>query len=260
MMIRNAGTREATLRFLILSLIAIAPAGLPGQNAGGVQFEVASVKRVHDGPPPGDIPRNLDSSPGHLAMRNVPLRHAVLWAYDLKDYQVTGPDWIKGDERYDIIAKAAGPVAESQIRLMLQRLLTERFQLKLRREAREMSVYVLGRGKGEPKVNESSGDRAPALAGSPTAVKFHRQPISRFTFMLTRRLDRPVLDATGLTGLYDFTIDVSGLGFNGRPAEDQTAPSVFTTVQRDLNLKLEARKESIDVLVIESANRIPVEN
>ena len=78
--------------------------------------------------------------------------------------------------------------------------------------------------------------------------------------MLTRRLDRPVLDATGLKGLYDFTVDLSGLGFNGRPAEDPSAPSVFTTVQRDLNLKLESRKESIQVLVIDSANKIPIEN
>jgi uncharacterized protein (TIGR03435 family) len=243
-----------------LWVIAAFPVALPAQPTGAVQFEVASVKRVHDGPPPGDIARNLDPSPGHLAMRNVPLRHALLWAYDLKDYQVSGPEWIKGDERYDIVAKAAAPVPESQLRLMLQRLLTERFQLKMRRESREMSVYVLGAGKGAPKVTESSGDATAALAATPAGVSFHRQPISRFTFMLTRRLDRPVLDATGLTGLYDFTIDLSGLGFNGRPPEDPSAPSVFTTVQRDLNLKLESRKESIEVLVIDSANRIPTEN
>jgi uncharacterized protein (TIGR03435 family) len=193
-------------------------------------------------------------------MRNVPLRHALIWAYDLKDYQVSGPEWIKGDERYDIIAKAATPVPESQVRLMLQRLLTERFQLKMRRESREMSVYVLGPGKGAAKVAESSGDGAASLASTPAGVAFHRQPISRFTFMLTRRLDRPVLDATGLTGFYDFTIDLSGLGFNGRPPEDPSAPSVFTTVQRDLNLKLESRKEPVEFLVIDSANRVPIEN
>ncbi len=245
---------------LTIAFIAIAPVALLAQGDGTLQFEVASVKRVHDGPPPGDIARNLDPSPGHLAMRNVPLRHALLWAYDLKEYQVSGPEWIKGDERYDIIGKAAGPVPESQVRLMLQRLLTERFQLKMRRESREMSVYVLGLGKGAPKMTESSGDTAASLGATSAGVAFHRQPISRFTFMLTRRLDRPVLDATGLTGLYDFTIDLSGLGYAGRPAEDPSAPSVFTTVQRDLNLKLESRRELIEVLAIESANRVPVEN
>src|SRR3954451_4708587 len=133
---------RTSLRYLTILFSALAPVALLAQATGGIQFEVASVKRVHDGPPPGDIAKNLDPSPGHLTMRNVPLRHALLWAYDLKDYQVSGPEWIKGDERYDIVAKAAGPVPESQVRLMLQRLLTERFQLKMRRESREMSVYV----------------------------------------------------------------------------------------------------------------------
>jgi len=78
--------------------------------------------------------------------------------------------------------------------------------------------------------------------------------------MLTRRLDRPVLDRTGLKGEYDFSVDVSGLGFNGKEAEDPNAPSIFTTVQRDLNLKLESRKEPIEILVIDYANRVPIEN
>src|SRR3954454_6383040 len=153
------------MRRLAVALLAAVPGLLPAQNPAVAQFEVASVRRVHDGPPPGDTPKNLDTAPGHLTMRNVPLRHALIWAYDLKDYQVTGPEWIKGDERYDIVAKAAKPVPESQVRLMLQRLLTERFQLKMRRESREMSVYVLGLGKGAPSVKESSGDTAASLAG-----------------------------------------------------------------------------------------------
>ncbi len=251
---------EGKMKYWSISLIAIVAFGLQAQTPGGVQFEVASVRRVQDGPPPGDTPKNLDTSPGHLTMRNVPLRHALIWAYDLKDYQVAGPEWIKGDERYDIVAKAAGPVPESQVRLMLQRLLTERFQLKTHREAKESSVYVLLSGKGAPKVKAASDDSPATLGGTPAGVSFHKQPISRFTFMLTRRLDRPVLDMTGLPGLYDFTIDLSGLGFGGRPPEDPSAPSVFTTVQRDLNLKLEARKEPIDTLVIDSANKVPTEN
>lgn len=248
------------MKSLIVALIAIVPA-LQAQPAGGPQFEVASIKKVQDGPPPGDIPRNLDTSPGHLTMRNVPLRHALIWAYDLKDYQISGPEWIKIDERYDIVAKAAKPVPESQVRLMLQRLLTDRFQLKMHRESKELAVYVLGPGKGAPKVQEIVAVGAAAtIAGSPAGTTFHNQPISRLTFMLTRRMDRPVLDATGLTGLYDFTVDLSGVGFNGRPAQDPDAPSVFTTVQRDLNLKLEARKEAIDTLVVDSANKVPIEN
>src|SRR3979411_1219279 len=72
-------------------------------------FEVASVKRGVGGGPPGDIPRNMDGSPGSFAMRNVPLRYALEWAYNLQDYQIAGPDWIVSEERYDILAKAPGP-------------------------------------------------------------------------------------------------------------------------------------------------------
>src|SRR4051812_32004643 len=104
------------MRILDLTLGVVVPALLAAQTPGGVQFEVASVRRAHDGPPPGDIPKNLDTSPGHFAMRNVPLRHAIIWAYDLKDFQVSGPEWIKGDERYDITAKAARPAPERQVR------------------------------------------------------------------------------------------------------------------------------------------------
>jgi uncharacterized protein (TIGR03435 family) len=240
--------------------IAFIPGLLAAQKAGVVQFEVASVRRVVDGPPPGDIPRSLDTSPGHLTMRNVPLRHALLWAYDLKDYQVSGPDWIKGEERYDILAKAASPVPESQVRLMLQTLLTDRFHIRMHRESKETAVYVLTLGKGAPKLKEARDDVAGSLSNSTAGVSFHHQPISRFTFMLTRRMDRPVLDGTGLNGLYDFTVDLSGLGFAGRPPDDPAAPSVFTTVQRDLNLRLESRKEAIDMLVIDAADRLPVEN
>ena len=78
--------------------------------------------------------------------------------------------------------------------------------------------------------------------------------------MLSRRLDRPVIDKTGLTGRYDFSIDLSGLGFNGKEPQDTDAPSIFTTVQRDLSLRLEAVKEPIDVLVIDSVNKVPIEN
>jgi uncharacterized protein (TIGR03435 family) len=183
------------------------------------------------------------------------------WAYDLKDYEISGPDWIKIDERYEVIGKAAGPAPESEVRRMLQTLLLDRFQMKVHRETKELPVYVLLAGKGDPKVKEVAADAQPSFgSGGATSASFLAQPISRFTFMLSRRMDRPVLDKTGLKGRYDFTIDLSGLGFNGREPEVPGGPSIFTTVQRDLNLRLEARKEPIEILVIDSVNKVPTEN
>ncbi len=246
------GTRLAAAT---IALVACAAWAQP------LKFEVASVKKVTSGGPPGDIPRNMDTSPGHFAMRNVPLRMALEWAYDFKDHQISGPDWIKADERYDIIAKAAGPATDAQMRQMLQALLLERFQMKTHRESKEMSVYVLLPGKGAPKLKETSPDIPPTLgSGGGGKASFHAQPVSRFTFLLSRRLDRPVLDQTGLTGRYDFTIDLTGLGFNGQEPKDSSGPSIFAAVQSDLGLRLESRKEPIEILVIDSVNKMPIEN
>jgi uncharacterized protein (TIGR03435 family) len=228
-----------------------------------LKFEVASVKKVESGSPPGDIPRNMETTPGNFAMRNVALRFAIEWAWDLKDFEIAGPDWIKAEERYDIIAKAGRPASENEMRQMLQSLLLERFQMTTHRETKELPVYVLLPGKGEAKVRVAAADEKPMINGNAQGTTFTAFPISRFTFMLTRRMDRPVLDQTGLKGTYTYTIDLSGLGFAGRPAERQegeAGPSIFTTVQRDLGLKLEARKEPISMLVIDSVNKVPIEN
>jgi len=226
--------------------------------APGTEFEVASMKRSTEGAPPGDTPRNMDNSPGHLAMHNVPLRFALEWAYDLKDYQIQCPEWMKFEEHYDIEARAAGGATNDQMRPMLQALLLERLKMKVHVEKKEFSVYLLTRGNGPLKVKPAAGGD-PSLSGGPNAAEFHNQPISRFTFLLTRRLDRPVLDRTGLDGVYDYSVDLSGLGFNGGMPQDTSAPSIFTTVQRDMGLKLEAKKEMLDVLVIDHAEKTPIE-
>lgn len=221
-------------------------------------FDAASVKKAESGGPPGDIARNMDKSPGHFAMRNVPMRFALEWAYNLQDYEILGPGWIAGDERYDIVATAPGADNE-QMRLMLRNLIDERFQMKSHWETRGTQCYVLTRGKGEPKLKPSEGD--PSLGGGPGGGPlFHNQPVSRFTFLLTRRMARPVLDETGLKGTYDFSVDLSGLGFNGGDPQDTSAPSIFSTVQTDLGLKLEAAKRPIKILIVDSANKTPTEN
>ncbi|HYW46801.1 MAG TPA: TIGR03435 family protein [Bryobacteraceae bacterium] len=244
------------------SLIALAACAAFAQPAAApAAFEVASVKRADGGASPGDIPRNMDKSPGHFAMHNVPLRFCLEWAYDLKDYEISGPDWIKVDERYDIIAKASGPASDDEMRPMLQRLLTERFQMKLHREPKEMSVYVLVPGKGPAKVKEAASDGQPSLSGGPSGATFTNQPISRLTFLLTRRMQRPVLDLTGLKGLYTYTLDLSGLpNMDTQPVENGPVPSIFAAIQNDLGLKMEARKMPIGVLVIDQVSKIPIEN
>jgi uncharacterized protein (TIGR03435 family) len=234
---------------------------LTGMAQSAATFEVAVMKRNENLGPVSDIPRNLDPTPGHLRMEDVPLRQILQWAYDLKDYQIDGPRWIVADDRFDVVAKAAGPAREDEMRPMLQSLLADRIQLKVHRESRELPVYVLLPGKGPSKLKDAAAEEKQGVGLEGNLTAFHKFPVSRLEFMLSRRMDRPVIDLTGLKGIYDFALDLNGLGFNGNPPADPTAgPSIFTAVQDDLNLKLEARRYPVDVLVIDHAEKAPKAN
>jgi uncharacterized protein (TIGR03435 family) len=257
--IPNHSTGAKALLLAAAGIVAVAQSQT-GPSAAPA-FEVASVKpsAPGEGNPP-DIPRNLYSAPGHFMMRNVSLRYCLEWAYDLKDYEIEGPDWINYANRYDIVANASGPASDNEMKLMLQTLLTERFQMKLHREMKTLDVYTLLPGKGEPKIKDPEPDEQTGITGSPAAAGFIKQPISRLTFLLTRRMDRPVIDRTGLKGQYDYTVNLSGLNFNGDTPADSTAPDIFTAVQADLGLKLQPQKAPVQILVVDHAEKVPTAN
>jgi uncharacterized protein (TIGR03435 family) len=259
---RNSRFAIAALAFLCAAAICAQTQKPQAQNAKTSAFEVASVKRNSDSGPPGDIPTNSESSPGHFTMRDKPLRYILEWAYDLKDFQIVGPEWIKMDDRFDIVANAPGPATNDQMRPMLQTLLTDRFQMKSHFEKREMSVYALVPGKGEPKLTKTDPNAPQTInGGAAGGAQFHNFPLSRLTFLLTRRMDRPVLDLTGISGNFDYTVDISGLGRGmGSSGYDGEGRSVFQAIQEDMGLKLEPRKWPVDVLVIDSVSKVPTEN
>ena len=91
------------------------------------------------------------------------LKSAIRWAYHVMDAQVVGPDWL-ANERYDIMAKAAGPAPEAELRVMLQALLAERFKLAVHRQTKEMSAYALTVGKNGPKFHEIPDRKAKAAS------------------------------------------------------------------------------------------------
>jgi uncharacterized protein (TIGR03435 family) len=224
-------------------------------------FEVAVMKRNEAFGPVGDMPRNFDASPGRFRMEDMPLRYILEWAYDLKDYEIAGPQWIIADERFDIVAKAAGPATDEEMRPMLQNLLIDRLQMKVHRETRNLPVYVLLPGKGPAKLTDAPETEKQGISPEGNFTAFHKFPISRLTFLLTRRMDRPVIDLTELKGVYDYSLDLNGLGFNGLPPADPTAgPSIFTAISDDLNLKLDARRHPVEVLVVDHAEKIPKPN
>jgi uncharacterized protein (TIGR03435 family) len=220
-------------------------------------FDVASVKLTTHGRNAGGMTISGFTivSPGRFVGIRVNLRECVEEAYELKDYQISGPDWVSSNDRiYDIEAKAPPETGRQQMRLMLQTLLKERFHLKLHRETRVLPVYLLEIAKNGPRLHAST-DPAGSLwsrGGSGSVhVNGDSATMKGLADGLSRDLDRPVLDNTGISGTY--RIDLQW-------AREGDGPSAFAAIEEQLGLKLQASKAPFDVLVIDHAERTPAEN
>jgi uncharacterized protein (TIGR03435 family) len=199
---------------------------------------------------------------------NSSLADLIMFAYGVQMKQILGaPDWVEKD-RYDISATPdqEGRPSADQVRIMIRKLLADRFQMKFHQDKRELSAFVLTVGKDGPKLkaSEPNGNLhgigiQPAKSG---AMLFaNNAPISAFTsFLQSMVLDRPVVDETGLTGRYDLTVTFTPDDslFNGqplgfpKPADGvEAAPSFFEAIQQQLGLKLVAEKAQVDVIAID---------
>jgi len=228
-----------------------------GQAPAAPNFEVASVKASAPGGR-GGIVRMLPGNQTYIA-QNMPLRVIMTVAYSVTDRQIAGgPDWIN-TEAYDITAKADRRCTVQELHDMLARLLEERFQLKIRREKREMPIWALTVDKGGPKLTEHDAadlDHPPFGAGpGPNGRGTTGKNVSMdyFAFMLSRMLDRNVADRTGLTKNYDLSIDFVR-DIPGRETP-QDGPTIFTALKEQLGMKLESAKGPVEFLVIEKAER-----
>ena len=198
-------------------------------------------------------------------MRNVSLKSAIRWAYHVFEYQISGPDWLQS-ERYDIIAKASGTVAEAQLRTMLQALLVDRFKVELHHQTKDLQAYVLVVGKNGPKFKESQSDGETEMQPDQKRmiVTIHRAPISQLTEMLSNLFRAPVVDMTELKGKYDVTLNVAKYIGDMQPAAGGAPPdplSIITgALQEELGLRLESKKMALDFLIIDRAEKVPIEN
>jgi uncharacterized protein (TIGR03435 family) len=219
-------------------------------------FDVASIEPHH-----GASPHLFQFLPGgRFRATNTWVKYLVEQAYELKDYQVSGgPDWIASD-RFDIDAKAADPSAgEPQMRLMLQTLLAERFQLKIRQEAKEFPVYDLVVANGGPKIRAlKPGDRSNCRGDNSEICGI--RTMTQLAAFLTRPAGQPVFDKTGIQGDYDLLLNFDVYEARGQTAPpDYDKPPLAAALRDQLGLKLEPRKASLPVLAIDSIHR-PTDN
>src|SRR5579862_8528758 len=119
------------------------------EAAFGQSFEVASIKPNKS----GGNSSSTNNTSGGMTAENVSLKQLIERAFTVADYSVIGPDWL-GDDKFDIVAKPASGVPNSQNRVMLQSLLAERFGLVVHRESRSLSGYALIAGKNPPTMHE----------------------------------------------------------------------------------------------------------
>jgi uncharacterized protein (TIGR03435 family) len=245
------------------SMVFVAVYTAFGQPSTPPAFEVASVKLyrlpvgVFIAPPQTN---SFDISGSRIDFWPLTLTGLIVAAYNVREDQVSGgPAWAleQGGDRYLISARAPVDAPSSdQVRLMLKLLLAERFNLKLRRESKDLSVYEVTVGKNGPKMKEISAD------SPPTVPPVFKGTMEHILIMLRGPLDRPLIDKTGLAGTYEYTFDMRKLE-NARAAA-LTNPAILTdarieAIQEQLGLKVEPRKAATEVLVIEHVEK-PTEN
>lgn len=248
----------------------VAPQPLP--EGTKLEFEVASIRPSRAGPP-GAPGFNVTAT--ELRSPNSSLAGLITFAFELHRTQISGlPDWAE-TEGYQIAARLppGGDPSDSQIRTMLQNLLQSRFGLAFHTDQREMSVYAIRIGRNGPggiRMVASTGSGLNMGSQGLGRVRFRGATMANLAIQLQLRvLDRPVIDRTGLTGHYDFTLDwrPDEFQFPTVPAARRAAaaatadalPDLFSAFQEQLGLKLEATKAPATVLVIDRVSK-PSEN
>jgi uncharacterized protein (TIGR03435 family) len=248
-------------------------------------FEVASIKPAN----PDTPGTSIQFMPGGgLKMTGIPLRAMITFAYDVRDFQVSGgPGWM-GTERFDVMAqpdRAAvdGPAdfakmndaqrrtMRDQITERLRALLADRFQLAVHKETKDQPIYALVVSKNGPKLQDTkeTGTQQSMMTNRGRS-EGHAIPVEMMAQMLSGLTGRPVVDKTGLTAKYDFVLewtpdvgaDARAQGFGDgitTPAPAPGGPTIFTALQEQLGLRLESQKGPVLNIVVDRAEK-PSEN
>lgn len=282
---RHAGRRLENGKKLLLAAVGAfavavplgvgliqAPAGraqTPATDKRRPSFEVASIK-------PGDpqAPRfGIRLQPnGRFVATNASLRQLISYAYDVRSNQITGGAPWSDSEIYSVEAKpdAAAPVLTGQAhaeqtRLMLQSLLAERFGLVIHWVSKDEPVYELVVAKNGPKLKEAAEGEIESERVGRSQITGTGTPIALLIKPLSQLMGRSIVDGTQLTGKYDFSVQWTPSpgpfrsGDAGEPPADPDGISVFTALEEQLGLQLRAARGSVEILVIDHAEKPSVD-
>jgi uncharacterized protein (TIGR03435 family) len=244
---------SATLGFC---LALVAACSLAGQTAPAtLAFEVASVKRS---PQNAAAQMAIHEDAGRISYSNMPLIVIVMRAYRTKFRQVVSPQWL-GAELYDVSAKLLDGASKEQIPEMLQSLLADRFKFTAHTDLRMVPGYGLVVNKTSSKLKPAATEESVRRLPGPKGLQLKgRTTLARLADVLSDSLDCPVLDRTGLNGI--FQIELNWAADALPVAEPSNEPSLFSALQDELGLKLEPARTPLSFLVIDHAEKIPTGN
>ena len=192
--------------------------------AAGQSFEVASVKPNKS----GSNSSNTSTTDHGITAENVSLKQLIERAYSVAEYSLSGPAWL-GDDKFDIAARQPVAAPKAQLRQMLQALLAERFGLVVHRELKSLSGYALVAGKKPPTLHEKPPDTGSNTNSGRGTIKGTNVSMADLAGLLSRELDQPVQDQTGLPGVFDVSLEWSP--DSAQP--DERASSLFTAIQEN---------------------------
>ena len=269
-------------RVLAAAAVVLVASGAQGQvpSTELPAFDVISIRPRTPDAPPGTIP----NAPDRFVRPNVSVAQLIEYAYELRGFQIIGgPGWVRSD-RFEVSAKAESAVSPAQMRLMVQRLLADRFGLRVHRETREMDTYALVMARRDGRLGEKmrsserdcgpiidqgnprprEGDPLPpcawfvALMNGFARLRLTGIRMSRFAAALEPMATRKIVDRTALDGTYDIELDfLPDPGLLGMPIPNATAlqqsdiPPLATAVQDQLGLKLESERAPVGVILID---------
>jgi uncharacterized protein (TIGR03435 family) len=241
------------------------------------EFEVASIRVSSTDAIRDTYTPTLNVNPGAtLRIANMRLREIILLAYNIGQRQLGGPSWLIDEpaqptdiDRFDIVAKVPVDANKDQVPLMLQKLLADRFHLSMHKDSKTLSTYALNVAKSGLKMDAGpEGDRripgcrrnmygtngitsAVCQSMTTTQLALQLQTLAPAYFR-----DSPVVDRTGLTKAYDFTLEWLTLA---QLDAGEQGPSMFEAVSK-LGLTLDRQKESVEILVVDRCEKLPTEN
>jgi uncharacterized protein (TIGR03435 family) len=253
-------------------VLCVQGTGFAQVNVKRMEFKVASVKRAapEGTPSAGGMDANgagsVSVTGDRASYQGITLKQLLMNAYDLNPSQISGPAWIE-TERYDVVATIPPGAQKQDIPAMLQRLLADRFQISQHTEKKDEPIYVLGIGPSGPKLKPSSSAHPQTTTGfkigttgiatDQAEMKFIGETMADFADSLSGRLDRAVVDQTGLAGRFDITLPVDAKDL--QPGSDTLSASLLAAIH-SVGLKLDPGKAPAKHLVVDTAQQIPTED